>query len=45
VAGVAAAMPRATIREYEGADHDLHAQYPRRVAADLIALAKEAGEP
>ena len=42
VAGAAAAMPRATIREYEGADHDLHAQSPRRVAADLIALAKEA---
>jgi pimeloyl-ACP methyl ester carboxylesterase len=37
----AAAMPRATIREYEGADHDLHAQHPRRVAADLLALAKE----
>jgi pimeloyl-ACP methyl ester carboxylesterase len=42
VAGAAAAMPRATIREYVDADHDLHAQYPHRVAADLIALAKEA---
>jgi pimeloyl-ACP methyl ester carboxylesterase len=44
VAGAAAAMPRASIREYEGADHDLHAQFPHRVAADLIALAKEADE-
>jgi pimeloyl-ACP methyl ester carboxylesterase len=42
LAQVAAAMPRATLREYEGADHDLHAQHPRRVAADLITLAKEA---
>jgi alpha-beta hydrolase superfamily lysophospholipase len=42
MAAVVAAMPRATIREYEGADHDLHAQQPRRVAADLMALAKEA---
>lgn len=38
----ATAMPQASIREYEGADHDLHAQHPRRVAADLLALAKEA---
>jgi pimeloyl-ACP methyl ester carboxylesterase len=45
VAGAAAAMARASIRAYEGADHDLHAQYPLRVAADLIALAKEADAP
>jgi pimeloyl-ACP methyl ester carboxylesterase len=41
LAAAAAAMPKATIREYAGADHDLHAQHPRQVAADLIALAKE----
>jgi len=35
----AAAMPRATIREYVGADHDLHAQQPERVAADLLSVA------
>ena len=38
VARAAAAMPRATIREYPGADHDLHAQHPDRVAADLLSL-------
>jgi len=35
----AAALPQATIREYVGADHDLHAQRPAQLAADLIALA------
>jgi pimeloyl-ACP methyl ester carboxylesterase len=35
----AAAMPNATIREYVGADHDLHAQHPGRVADDLLRLA------
>ncbi|HEU4426154.1 MAG TPA: alpha/beta hydrolase, partial [Pilimelia sp.] len=39
VKAAAAAMPRATIREYVGADHDLHAQHPDRVAADLLTLA------
>jgi non-heme chloroperoxidase len=41
VAKAAAALPRATIREYVGADHDLHAQHPAAVAADLLALARE----
>jgi pimeloyl-ACP methyl ester carboxylesterase len=40
--GAATAIPRARIREYAGADHDLHAQQPGRVADDLLALAKEA---
>ena len=35
----AAALPNATIREYPESDHDLHAQRPREVAADLLALA------
>jgi pimeloyl-ACP methyl ester carboxylesterase len=42
IAKAAAAMPRATIREYIGADHDLHAQHPRRLAADLLMLAATA---
>ena len=45
VGTAAAAAPRATVREYVGADHDLHAQHPGQVAADLLALAKEAHEP
>jgi pimeloyl-ACP methyl ester carboxylesterase len=32
----AAAMPRATVKEYVGADHDLHAQRPKELAADLL---------
>jgi pimeloyl-ACP methyl ester carboxylesterase len=38
VARAAAALPAATVREYVGADHDLHAQHPRQVAADLLML-------
>lgn len=34
-----AALPDAEARWYPGADHDLHAQYPERLAADLVALA------
>lgn len=34
----AAALPRARISWYDGADHDLHAQHPQRVADDLLAL-------
>ena len=33
------APQNATISEYLGGDHDLHAQQPGRVAADLLALA------
>ena len=34
-----AALPSARARWYPGADHDLHAQYPDRLAADLEELA------
>jgi pimeloyl-ACP methyl ester carboxylesterase len=37
----AAALSRPTVREYVGADHDLHAQHPQRLAQDLLALANE----
>jgi pimeloyl-ACP methyl ester carboxylesterase len=40
VGAAATALPHATIKEYEGADHDLHAQHPQRLAADLIAFAE-----
>ena len=36
----AAALADATLREYPGADHDLHAQRPGEVAADLLELAR-----
>jgi pimeloyl-ACP methyl ester carboxylesterase len=39
VTAAAAALGDATIREYVGADHDIHAQHPREVAADLLTLA------
>lgn len=39
IAKAAAAIPRASIREYVGADHDLHAQHPEQVAAELLTLA------
>jgi pimeloyl-ACP methyl ester carboxylesterase len=38
VVAAAAALPAATIREYADSDHDLHAQRPDRVAADLLSL-------
>jgi len=34
-----AALPSATVREYPDSDHDLHAQHPRELAADLLELA------
>ena len=37
----AALMPRAVVRPYPGADHDLHLQHPLSVAADLHALSLE----
>jgi pimeloyl-ACP methyl ester carboxylesterase len=40
VTEAAAALPHVQIRWYEGADHDLHAQHPARVAADLAELAE-----
>ena len=39
VARAAAALGHATVRAYPGGDHDLHAQQPDRIAADLIDLA------
>jgi pimeloyl-ACP methyl ester carboxylesterase len=38
VARAASALPSATVREYVGADHDLHAQHPARLAKDLLTL-------
>jgi len=37
------AIPRVDVRWYAGADHDLHAQQPARVAADLLEFASAAG--
>jgi pimeloyl-ACP methyl ester carboxylesterase len=37
------ALREATIREYVGADHDLHAQHPDELAADLLGLAARIG--
>jgi alpha-beta hydrolase superfamily lysophospholipase len=34
----AAALPHARISWYVGADHDLHAQQPARLVADLLEL-------
>jgi pimeloyl-ACP methyl ester carboxylesterase len=39
VEAAAEALADATIREYPGADHDLHAQHPRELAEDLLGLA------
>ncbi|MEJ3743822.1 alpha/beta fold hydrolase [Actinomycetes bacterium KLBMP 9797] len=40
VQAAARALPRATIREYPDSDHDLHAQHPERLAADLLELVR-----
>jgi pimeloyl-ACP methyl ester carboxylesterase len=40
-----AALPDARARWYPGADHDLHAQYPERLAADLEDLAHRLDAP
>jgi len=42
VAAARAALPRASVREYVDADHDLHAQQPERLARDLLDLAETA---
>jgi pimeloyl-ACP methyl ester carboxylesterase len=39
----AAAIADAQIIEYVGADHDLHAQHPERLARDLLGLAERIG--
>lgn len=38
VAAALAALPNARVSWYAGADHDLHAQHPQRVADDLLML-------
>lgn len=42
VAEALAALPDARVSWYAGADHDLHAQHPGRLAADLLSLAADA---
>ncbi|GIF65943.1 alpha/beta hydrolase [Asanoa ishikariensis] len=37
---VAASIPDAVVRPYAGGDHDLHAQHPAEVAADLLSLVR-----
>lgn len=39
------ALPRARVRRYDGAHHDLHLQHPARLAADLLDLLRTAGSP
>ncbi len=39
VAAAAAALAAAKVVEYVGADHDIHAQHPDRLAADLLEFA------
>ena len=41
ITGPAAALAHAAVREYALADHDLHAQHPASVAADLLELANQ----
>ncbi len=41
VTAAAAALDQARIQGYAGADHDLHAQQPAAVAADLLQLARQ----
>jgi pimeloyl-ACP methyl ester carboxylesterase len=38
VADALGGLPKAKVSWYDGADHDLHAQFPDRVASDLLAL-------
>jgi hypothetical protein len=42
VAEALAALPNARVSWYVGADHDIHAQHPGRLAADLLSLAADA---
>ncbi len=43
VARALESIPRVDVRWYAGADHDLHAQQPSRVAADLLEFAAATG--
>jgi pimeloyl-ACP methyl ester carboxylesterase len=45
VAKAAAVLPDATVREYPGADHDVHAQQPKAIAADLLDLVAKLAPP
>jgi len=40
-----AALAHATVKEYPGGDHDLHAQQPEAIAADLLDLAASVAVP
>ncbi|GAA2100709.1 hypothetical protein GCM10009801_73400 [Streptomyces albiaxialis] len=40
LAAAMARLPRAAVREYPGGDHDLHAQHPGGIAADMLDLAR-----
>jgi pimeloyl-ACP methyl ester carboxylesterase len=41
VAKAAGALARSRVREYVGADHDLHAQHPGSLADDLLTVGRE----
>jgi pimeloyl-ACP methyl ester carboxylesterase len=41
VARAASGLAHARVREYAGADHDLHAQHPEALAADLLGVGRE----
>ncbi len=43
IEATAAALPDATVRPYPDGDHDLHAQHPQELAADLLGLADRIG--
>ncbi len=45
VAKAAALVADARVREYRGGDHDLHAQQPKQVAAELLSLAAARTRP
>jgi pimeloyl-ACP methyl ester carboxylesterase len=45
IRAAAGALRDATIREYPGADHDLHAQHPDQIAEDLLGLAQRIDGP
>ncbi|MET7361623.1 alpha/beta hydrolase [Streptomyces sp. NPDC005562] len=45
VAAAEESLERVTVRWYPGSDHDLHAGAPDGIAADLLALARDAAPP
>jgi pimeloyl-ACP methyl ester carboxylesterase len=42
VADAARSMPHARVHEFADSDHDLHAQHPKELAADLLSLVGDA---